>query len=286
MNQTDYEKFLEELERTAEAFGVKLTPSRTATYFDDLRDLPLDAVISALANSRRTLSFFPKIAELRGFAAGSSADNAELAWRTLISLCSEGEYPSLQMYDRAMAYAIDCFGGWIATINELREASAEMLASFEKRFKASYRVASERPSAVNPPGYFCGSLEAENRRNQAVMLAWAGRSGAAAIHLPVCAVTTTGYVSLRIAFDPQSMRIEANAEAALAAGGEALKAYLPTLPPVLPQLPASEDSEPISEFEKKQILAEMRRLIKPMPAAELEEPGDVVDIAAGGTPWD
>ncbi|HKX30632.1 MAG TPA: hypothetical protein VJ302_23285, partial [Blastocatellia bacterium] len=119
-----------------------------------------------------------------------------------------------------------------------------------------------------PRIHWAGLYEASNRQNLSGLGGWSERAEAKTVALPVCVVSTDKYRKLNIPFDVRTMQIEAHAQAALESGGSSLRAYLPTPVKQPAQLqPAPENSEPISEEERRQILGQIRSLIKPMSRA-------------------
>lgn len=249
MTEQDLKQFSEELAKTAEAFKETLTPGRIDTYFDDLSDLSLEAVLVGLQYARRTLTFFPKIAELRNFAEGSASDRAELAWRTFVDLIKfEGAYPSLYVYDGAIAYAIECFGGWQTACAKLNDASVEMVANYEKHFKNSYKLGVVRGEQ---PKYLVGETESNNRG----LGAWKSPT----IDQAVCLVKPGKVVKVVMPFELAQGRLTAEARKALESGanGNGLRKYLPEVikvePPALPaasELATPEDVEEIRQSVK------------------------------------
>lgn len=245
MNKSDFTKFSEEMNRTAEAFNAEMTPGRIKTYFEDLEDLSLEAVIGALRHTRKTSTFFPKIAEIRKFAEGSADDKAELAWRTFVDLVKfEGRAPSLQVYDGAIAYAINCMGGWQTACDKMCAASPEMAANYEKGFKQSYKLGQMRGEESC---YLVGETEAHNRA-----LGWWKSS---TIEQPVCLVRPGKVVKVLMPLDVAEGRLTDEARAALNAGGEALRKYLPA--PVKPV-----------------------KVLSPKPGEEMATPEEVAELKA------
>lgn len=249
MTQKEFNTFSAELTKTAESFGSEMTPGRIATYFEDLSDLSLEAVLGALQYARRTYTFFPKIAELRRYAEGSADDRAELAWRTFLDLVKfEGEYPSLQVYDGGIAYAIEQFGGWQTACAKLGEASPEMVANYEKGFKNSYKLGSMRNEG---PRYLVGQTEANNRG----LGAWKSPT----VEQLVCLVRPGQIVRVVMPLDLAEGRLTAEARKALEDGGNAIRKYLP-LPPkpakALPPVSADAIAKPEEVAEE---MAKVRR---------------------------
>lgn len=263
MNKTDYSKFTAEMNKTAEAFGAEVTPGRVAAYFEELSDLSLEAVIGALTYARRTLTFFPKIAELRRYAEGSVDDRAELGWRTLVDLVKfEGAYPSLYVYDGAIGYAIECLGGWLTACAKLNEASPEMVANYEKHFKNSYKLGAMRDEG---PRYLVGQVESDNR----ALGAWKSPT----VDQPVCLVRPGQVVKVVMPFSLADGRLTGEARAALTAGGNDLRRYLPLPVPVAAPLLPPADAELATDEEVNQILGAIKSM------ARGQRPSNVISIA-------
>jgi hypothetical protein len=259
----DFTQFSGELAKTADAFNHELTPSRIDTYFDDLSDLSLEAVLGALRYSRKALTFFPKIAELRRYAEGSVDDRAELAWRTVVDLVKfEGGYPSLQVYDGGIGYAIECFGGWGVICAKFNESSPEMVANYEKHFKSSYKLGAIRDEG---PRYFAGSIEGGNRS----LGAWKSPT----VNQPVCLVRPGKVVKVVMPFDVAEGRLTSEAVAALASGGNELRPYLPLPAASQKALTLPADAEMVTAEEVAELRASIRALTRP------SQPSNVVSIA-------
>lgn len=252
MTQTDFAAFDKAIKAAALALDVQLSAERIALYFEDLADYPIDAVVAALAKARRAQVYagFPKAAEIIRHIEGTEQDRAELAWRTFCQLCTEqGHYPSIQVADGAMAYAIEHLGGWIGAQAKIADASPEMLRSYEHQFKTSYKLGAARNAE---PRYFIGQFEAHNRTATY-------QPGREQIALPVAMVRADKFLVLSMPFDLQAGRLVESARESLTTGGESLRRYLPApVPrklnpaPIAPQEMAS--PEEIAEL-KAQIAA-------------------------------
>lgn len=280
MTPDNLEQFSNLLDMLCTAFDKQASEKLTDVYFAGLSDLTIDAVEYACKRAVHECKFFPKIAELREMCAGSLQDHAEMAWRTFCRLCvDESHYPSLQVYDPALAFAIRQFGGWIEAARRMNEASPEMARAYENQFKTSYKLGLNHADAK--PEYFAGFYEAQNRQS----LGRTDRAKGREIDLTVCLVRTNEYRRLTMPFDLETGYLTGAAQSALESGGKELQAYLPA--PVQPQAqlpPApSADDEPISEFERRQIMANIKRLAgkKIMPEALPEDvTADVEDTVA------
>lgn len=250
MTHTDFAKFSEELTRTAESFGAEMTPQRIATYFEDLADLSLEAVLGALQYSRRTLTFFPKIAELRRYAEGSVDDRAELAWRTVVDLVKfEGAYPSLYTQDGAIGYAIECLGGWLTVCAKFSSAGPEMIANYEKHFKNSYKLGALRNEE---PRYLAGETETGNRS----LGVWKKPT----VEQAVCLVRPGYVVKAIMPFSVADGRLSDEARKALETGGNDLRRYVPLPPRPVKALEPAPDAELATPEEVAELKARIRLL--------------------------
>lgn len=252
MNKSDYKQFEDEMKRTADAYNAEMTPGRVKTYFDDLADLSLEAVIGGFQYARKTSTFFPKIAEIRKYAEGSTDDRAELAWRTFVNLVKfEGEYPSLQIYDGGISYAIECWGGWLSACAKIGAASPEMIASYAKEFKNSYKLGQMRGDGAK---YLVGAYEVNNRA--------LGHWKEATINQPVCLVRPGKVVKVVMPLDIAEGRLTADARKALEQGGDSLKKYLPApTKPVRILNPAPADVDMATPEEVDELKGKILRLV-------------------------
>lgn len=213
-NRTEFAKLCALM---SEAFGKPMSEMLIDIYFDGLKDFEIEQVTSAVQQAVKSRTFMPKIAELCELIGGSASDHAELAWRTFIDLVKfEGSYPSLQIYDGGIAYAIECMGGWCSACEKISGASPEMLASHEKNFKASYKLGLVRDEKS---AYLIGAVEADNRT--------LGQWKEPTVNQPVCLVRPGKVVKVVMPLDVAEGRLTDEARAALQSGGEALKKYLP-----------------------------------------------------------
>ena len=281
MTDSDFQEFSGLLTNESQFYPqvASLTATKIRGYFESLSRFDLRAVKEAFTRLRERSEFFPTIRAIVEQCEGSIQDRAEMAWHTFFSLLNEGEYPSIWLYDKAMAYAVETLGGWLTIVNELREAKIEMIANFEKRFKAAYKIGTDRNESLQPRIHYAGLYEANNRQNLSNLGGWSDRVGAKALKLPVCIVSTDRYRRLDIPFDVQTMQIQERARMALESGGNDLRGYLPTPIAQPAALPPAGSCDEISEFERKQIIARIRSLAKPMPNPDHnQEPTDQVNI--------
>lgn len=239
MTKQDFAEFNTAMNKAALALDVTLTQEKIAVYFEDLADFPIDAVRDALTKARREHVYagFPKVGDIRKHIEGTTQDRAELAWRTTTQLCTEqGAYPSLQVTDGALAFALDHLGGWCAFCAKVSDSSPEMLRAYENQFKASYRLGEARKAEAR---YFLGAFESHNRTVSY-------RPGRDEIRQPVAMLRADRFLVLSMPFDLRTGQLCENARESLRLGGESLRRYLPapapqkrSLPPATPQEMAS-----------------------------------------------
>lgn len=259
MTRSDFGPFSAMLTTEATAYpqSAAMNGDRIGLYFESLDRFSLDQIKQALKTIRAKAKFFPTVAEIIEALESSATDKAEIAWRTFLNATAEGEWYSAYVYDKGIAYAIDVMGGWMDAVNAVRTTSPEMLASFEKRFKASYRLATDRP-ALAKKNYFLGMTETTNRQNVGQLAAWT--RGAKKLGQKVVVITTHKHGVLEMPVDLATMGLSESAQKDLAAGGQALKNYLPAPAPERKMLPESTDAEPITKSEQRAILAQVRAI--------------------------
>lgn len=160
MNTEHASEFSRRLSALAEIFDVKLSPARSALYFEALRDLPVEAVVGALGHAAKACTFFPKPAELRAFVVGDSEDVAEQAWLAFKGAVRRlGYMASVSIHDAALAESIVAvFGSWSQACT--LDLSAEMWASKRKEFGRVYRVMRQR--RLSGGRYLIGQAEQQN----------------------------------------------------------------------------------------------------------------------------
>ena len=71
---------------TASALGAELSEGKIETYWEALKDLPIEVVSAGLREARRSLRFFPKPVEVRELAVGVDEDRAAVAWASAFKL--------------------------------------------------------------------------------------------------------------------------------------------------------------------------------------------------------
>lgn len=166
MHADDSAAFTQRLNILGELFEKQLSPAVKALYFDTLRDLPLDAVLTALDCAARTCTFFPKPAEVRALIAGDSELETERAWQLFrATITRVGGYGSPTFEDAAIADAVVAmFGSWEEAC--WADFSPEMWASKRKEFGRVYALmrAEGRQGSRTLDGY-CARM---NRLNYGV----------------------------------------------------------------------------------------------------------------------
>lgn len=160
MTSQDLEMFSARLVTLAELFDSKLSAGKIWLYFEALRDLPLDLVVTAVVTGAQRCTFMPKPAELRALAVGDDEQATERAWmacRTAMRVV--GSYASLVVMDPALGETITAmFGSWPAAC--AAELSPEMWAAKRKEFSRVYRTLVNR--GLVGARYLAGICEQQN----------------------------------------------------------------------------------------------------------------------------
>lgn len=160
MDTSDHTEFRQRLIGLAEVFDAKMSPQRVALYFEALRDLPFDAVVTALSRAVQTCTFLPRPAELRTLVLGDDEDHAEAGWMAMrAAFHTVGAYASLATSDPALGETITAlFGTWPHACSQ--EFSPEMWSSKRKEFGRIYRVLRDR--RLTGTRYLAGICEQQN----------------------------------------------------------------------------------------------------------------------------
>lgn len=160
MNTEDQPDFMRRLMALAEVFDAKLSPARSALYFEALRDVPMASVVQAMNAAVKGCKFFPRPVELREFAQGNSDDAAESAWLAFqTGMRRLGAMASVSVRDAALAETITAmFGSWAEAC--AAELSPEMWAAKRKEFGRIYRVM--RGRMLDGGRYLIGTAERHN----------------------------------------------------------------------------------------------------------------------------
>jgi hypothetical protein len=149
MTGTDAKAFAIDLGTTAEVFGVGLTASRIAAYFEALADLEITDVRSALAVLRREGRFFPRPVEIREVIEGSPEDEAHVVWQRLNQAAYTDE--RCPVLTRSAKAALEAVGGWRA----MRTVPVAQLGRLATLFVRAYLAAerAERRTRRALPGH-------------------------------------------------------------------------------------------------------------------------------------
>lgn len=116
-NQEEILIFASLLTKLADAHQFVLKESIIQTYYEDLLDLTIEQITTALNKLRLENDFFPKISQIRRYILGTpktKQQEAEHAWAVL-QLCAKKLTPdiSLKFEDDALAEAVNnAFSGW------------------------------------------------------------------------------------------------------------------------------------------------------------------------------
>lgn len=225
MTEDDRSRFAEILTALAETYGEELSAARLRLYFAALQDLDIEQVEFAGEKIAGASRFFPRPVEFREVIEGSAEDRAAVAWRTFLEIAAHSGYPSLQLADGALAFAIEEMGGYREAVEKIHEASAEMQRAHQKSFEQFYKIGKMRGA---PGKYLLGEFEARNRSLQSWITMRNGKPVQAfEVQVQVLLVGTDRFFELKMPLDLRTGQLAAPAREALAAGGDALRAYLP-----------------------------------------------------------
>jgi hypothetical protein len=160
MTTRDTEAFFTRLAALAELFDAKFSPAKAQLYFEALKDLAFDDVVTALSLAAKTCTFMPKPAELRKLAVGDDDDVTERAWLAFkAAVRSIGQYNSLATADAALGESIlAMFGTWPAAC--VADLSPEMWTAKRKEFSRVYSV--QRRRVLTGARYLLGVCEQQN----------------------------------------------------------------------------------------------------------------------------
>lgn len=145
MTIDDRPRFAELLFALAETFDETISEMRAEIYFRAVCGHAIESIEVAMVEAARTMKFFPKPAELLAFIEGDPADDAELAWSTVVcQVRALGYLGKPQFDDDAITRAIaDVFGSWQGLCEKLPADGPELLG-WAKQFKATYLVYRKR----------------------------------------------------------------------------------------------------------------------------------------------
>ncbi len=136
-------EFAARLGKTAEAYGIVLTPMRIRIYARALADLTKEEFTRAIGSAVRQCKFFPTVADIRAAVEAPVQDRALMAWSWLQRKAEDiGIYQTLECDDPALVHALeDVFGAWPAYC-EMKDGPA--MAMKRQEFLASYKAAAHQ----------------------------------------------------------------------------------------------------------------------------------------------
>lgn len=133
--------FSQAMAKLAAAWDARLTEARIRSYARGLADIPMLAVLGAMARAIREAPFFPSVAQLRGYVDATPDDEAVLAWAALRDAASAvGAYGSVELDGCAAAAVRVVFGGWPQFCAECDETHGGW-GIRRQEFLAAYRAA-------------------------------------------------------------------------------------------------------------------------------------------------
>ncbi len=141
MTKGDMPRLARVLAVLAETFNETVSDLRADGYMMGLNDLTIDQVESAARLALKESKFFPRPAELRELAVGSSDDRAELSWLELVAEVRRvGSYQLPSRLSAETLYAAEkVWGSWQRLCETLPSDGPEFLG-WAKRFKNAYGV--------------------------------------------------------------------------------------------------------------------------------------------------
>jgi hypothetical protein len=120
-----------------EAFGEPVSELRAEAYFVALSDLPMEA-LEQIGRQALNAKFFPRPAELRQLAEGTSEHSAELAWLELLGEVRRVGYMGAPALSEATLDTVrSLWGSWSQLCQTLPGDGPEVLG-WAKRFHAAY----------------------------------------------------------------------------------------------------------------------------------------------------
>jgi hypothetical protein len=162
VTDADRQAFAVEMAIAAEVFGETLSKTRAEAYFQALVDLDIGTVQRAFRRAVRVCKFFPKPADLREQAEGSTGDRALLAWTRLLKAVERvGTYQSVDFGDPVLHAVIMQIGGW-GELWRLERMTAKELSFERAHFVRLYEALDDRP-VDNAPKRLMGQAEGSNR---------------------------------------------------------------------------------------------------------------------------
>lgn len=129
-----------------------ITEDVIAVWAEFLSDLPVDAVVSAVAQHVRTAKFPPSIAEIRKIAKGPAGLSGEEAWHEVIQqVRKHGWCGKPEFSDAKIRKGVQAIGGWrnLCSLNttEMGVARAHFMRCYES-FVARQEDAAERDAVA------------------------------------------------------------------------------------------------------------------------------------------
>jgi len=162
MNKSDHKDFAIIMARMAAAYQKEVSKMTAEVYFEELYDLPIDKIRTAVRHVCRTkkISTLPTIGEIRGFIVKDVEELALEAWhKANRAILDAGIYVSVCFDDKVIHSVIDNeFGGWDKFCNLSREGESWDC----KRFIRAYCIYSDRK---DHPEYLPGIHEKTNEIN-------------------------------------------------------------------------------------------------------------------------
>jgi hypothetical protein len=162
MQPSEFIKFAELLDATAEQYNKTLSDGLKQLYWNGLKGYDFLAVNDAfsrfLANPDNG-QFMPKIADIVKMLQGSSQDSAYAAWTQVDkAIRSVGTYATVIFDDPLIHRVISDMGGWIA-IGSKKETDWPFIA---KEFETRYRGMKQINVPMEYPSKLIGVEEAQN----------------------------------------------------------------------------------------------------------------------------
>ena len=140
MTKLDMPKLARVLAMLSDTFNESFSDMRAEGYFIGLSDLTIEQVEAGARQALKLSKFFPRPAEIREYAVGSSGDKAEQSWlEVLREVRRVGGYgvPVLDPVTQDTVRAV--WGTWGHLCSTLPADGAELLG-WSKRFKAAYAI--------------------------------------------------------------------------------------------------------------------------------------------------
>ncbi len=147
----DDKAFAVEMAATASTFGSELSEGKIDTYWEALKDLPIEVVCAGLREARRSLRFFPKPVEIRELAVGADEDRAAIVWAHAMKLARRASVGQrVDLGDAAAHTAIEMLGGWrrvwVLGRPDVPEIEVE---NVKREFVRFYHLALRRPDLTD-----------------------------------------------------------------------------------------------------------------------------------------